>query len=114
MIRCSTPWPVRAWATPSPLPGPDDGHPGAVEPTGSAGGGQGDGAVRQRRDAPGDGRLRSDALAGLDGVAEQGAEDGTGGVFGLGPPGPAHLAEDLGLAQDGGVESGGDREEVAR
>ena len=46
-------------------------------------------------------------------MTEQGAEHRTRHLLPLGPfPGPAHLAEHLGLPEDRRVESGGHREEV--
>ena len=96
------------------LAGPHHQHPGAGQSTRPAVGGQGHRAVGERGDAPGDGRLRPDPLAGLDGMAEEGAEHRARDLLALGPlPGPSDLAEDLGLAEHRRVEPGGHREEMA-
>ena len=93
---------------------PDHQHPGPGQPAGPAAGGQGHRPVGQRGDPPGDGRLRSDPLAGLDGMAEQGPEHRARDLFRLGPlPGPADLAQDLGLPEHRRVQPGGHGEEMA-
>src|SRR5437588_1220951 len=78
-----------------------------------AAGGHVDGGVGQRGGAPADRRLCPHAFAGDHGVAEEGGQSGAGGAFFVGRlPGLADLAEDLALAEDHGVEAGGDREQV--
>ncbi len=92
---------------------PDHDDPGTAQPSGPLAGGESHGGVGQRRDAPGDGRLRSGPLAGLDSVTEEGTEDRAGDALALRLlPGPAHLTEHLRLTDHGRVEPGGHREQV--
>ena len=96
------------------LPCPHHQDPGSGQAARPALGGQGHGTVRERGDAPGDGRLRPHPFAGLDGMPEELARAPGPDVpscLGL-LPGSAHLAEDLGLTDDGRVEPGGHREEM--
>ena len=78
-------------------------------------GGQADRGLRQRRDAPADGRLRPDPLADLEGVAEQPRQPGSGRPLVAGPlPGGADLAQDLALAQHHRLQARGHAEQVGR
>jgi len=63
------------------LAGPDDQDPGAGQTSVSTIGGECHGPMGQRGDAPGDGRLGTDPLARLDGMAEQGSEHRTRDVL---------------------------------
>ena len=76
-------------------------------------GGHGHRGLRDRGDVAGDAGVGAGPLAGLEGVAEQQVERRAGGALLAGLlPGGAHLAEDLALAEHGGVEPGGHREQV--
>ena len=58
-------------------------------------------------------RLGADVLGGFGGGLEQPDQAGAGGALVLrGDQGPAHLAGDFAFADDGGVQSGADGEEV--
>ena len=92
---------------------------GAEHEAGAAGepaealGRHGDRGLGDRRDVAADGGVGAGPLAGLERVAEQQVEGRAGGALLAGPlPRLLDLAEDLALAEHGGVEAGGDAEEV--
>ena len=96
------------------LPRSHHQHAGAGQALVTVAGGQCHRPVGQRGDPAGDGRLRADPLAGLDGMAEERPEHRARHLLALRPlPGPAYLPEHLGLPQHRRVEPGGHREQVA-
>ena len=77
-------------------------------------GGEGDGSLADRRNAATDRGIGTGPLPRLDRVTEEWAERGADhAVFGRALPGGANLPEDLVLADHGGVETGGHREQMA-